>query len=192
MKIDNKKMGIMAGLLIMSAFVAIDKVPKNILGQRESIKRKLIPAVQENDLPTMRILLKDAADVGMAPADFDDVRDGLGRTTLMLAVLNDNTQIAKMLLDHGANPDLQGKTTGSTPLMMAASSNNLDMIDLLLSYKANTKLLDKKGRSAYAIARQEHNTKAIERLAVFEEQAPKTNNNVQQPIVIIQPPTPQQ
>ena len=111
MKIGNKKMGIVAGLLIMSVFVAIDKVPKNILGQRDSIKRKLIPAVQENDLPTMRILLKDASDVGMAPADFDDVRDGLGRTILMLAVLNDNTQIAKMLLDHGANPDLQGKTT---------------------------------------------------------------------------------
>jgi len=89
-----------------------------------------------------------------------------GWTALMLACINSNTvsnnMIVKLLLDKGANPNLQNYKTGSTALMMTAvhsndTSNNLTL-QLLLKYNANIDSQDNNGWTALISAARFSNT----------------------------------
>lgn len=62
--------------------------------------------------------------------------DEYGFTPLIEAAIADNLQIAKMLVDYGADVDLQDMT-GGTALHWAAENNNLSLAQLLLEKGAN-------------------------------------------------------
>jgi ankyrin repeat protein len=54
---------------------------------------------------------------------------------------------ARILLEHGANPNLRNKT-GSTPLDDAALSGNKDLIEMLLAHGADLSAQDPESKSA--------------------------------------------
>jgi uncharacterized protein len=82
----------------------------------------------------------------------------------MWAVGRGNTEVMKILLDHGANPNLQD-SEGVTALMEAVSTDHSAMIDTLISHRADPKLMDRRGRTAADIAKQQGNDEAARSLA---------------------------
>lgn len=80
-----------------------------------------------------------------------DLRIDSGLTALMLASYKGNTPLVKILLDRGANPDLQSNQ-GDTALMMLLPyypEGALPVVRLLLDAGANTSLRNHKGQTAF-------------------------------------------
>lgn len=66
-----------------------------------------------------------------------------GASPLYLAVIGQHYDIAKMLIDQGADVNaVNAKAIGATPLMIAASRQNLDITLLLLDNGADVDLVD--------------------------------------------------
>jgi len=104
----------------------------------------LIFAARQNDVESVRVLLAAKASVDGAAAD--------GTTPLLVAVLNVHYQLAKFLLENGANPnavdgfgrtalyaaiDLRNFEMSSRPAPGRDTMDHLDMIKLLLEHGAN-------------------------------------------------------
>jgi ankyrin repeat protein len=74
---------------------------------------------------------------------------------LLTAVVSQNTEVARVLLAHGADPnygacnnnDSRCESLGKTVLMWAAETGNPDMVRLLLDFKADRTLRDSTGRT---------------------------------------------
>jgi ankyrin repeat protein len=66
-------------------------------------------------------------------------------------------RIAKLLIDHGADPNARA-LNGSTPLMMAASQHNHRVMTMLMDARADVKATDRCGRTAedYAVLYPKH------------------------------------
>ena len=79
-------------------------------------------------------------------------QDQYGKTKLTWAVINNDINKVKSLLERGAHVDMPNKD-GFTPLITAALYNNLNMVKILLEYKADANAEDKQGGTplAYAI-----------------------------------------
>ncbi|WP_421854165.1 ankyrin repeat domain-containing protein [Marinomonas sp.] len=87
-----------------------------------------------------------------------DVHAKLGRSsTLHLALTNDQPDVAKILIKHGVNLDLQDKY-GEVALMYAIKKGFFDVVDLLLNKGANINLVANNGETSlsYAIAHQNY------------------------------------
>jgi len=55
---------------------------------------------------------------------------------LVQAIMNDDVEMAKSLIDEGADVNLIGRN-GSTPLFLAIHKNNIDMVKLLIKKNKN-------------------------------------------------------
>ncbi len=61
-----------------------------------------------------------------------------------LLVINDcNKEIIELLLNNGANPECEDKSTGTNALQMAVIRGNLLTTQLLVTHGANTRTLSK-------------------------------------------------
>ena len=58
----------------------------------------------------------------------------------------DVSQIAEILLEHGADANI-GDQTGATPMHRGASKGNLDIVKLLLNYNCRHDLQDCEGNT---------------------------------------------
>lgn len=124
---------------------------------------RLVNAARERDLPTVRTLLRDKADVNQPQGDgatalhwaahWDDLAmatmlvkagakanaaDEHRVTPLALACINGSAPMVKLLLEAGADPNL-ASSVGETPLMVAAHTGNADAVTLLLARGADVK-----------------------------------------------------
>jgi len=95
---------------------------------------------------TVQILLKNGANPNVR------VKDRLQLTPLMLAIKNGNNEIARILLDGGANPNTSS-TEGETSLMIAVKKRDIETVQLLLDNEADLSLKDKQGRTVIQFAR---------------------------------------
>jgi ankyrin repeat protein len=97
-------------------------------------------------------------DLGV-PADF---ADGNGITMLGRTVLNNEVEMARMLIARGANVNVVDKQ-GMTPLLWAANVDFGDtaMIELLLKSGASTETRNKDGLTALELARKHGHTTLI-------------------------------
>lgn len=78
----------------------------------------------------------------LATAEIDvNQTDKRGFTPLILAVYNQSYEVAKLLLENGANPNAQD-LSGNTALMGASFKAYPEMVDLLLAHKADVNLLN--------------------------------------------------
>lgn len=84
---------------------------------------------------TVEYLLKQGAEISRISID-----NGYDRSDspLQQALYEKHCNIAKILLDHGANPN-EDYGYNVTPLSIAISKQNVELIDLLIEYKAKAK-----------------------------------------------------
>ncbi len=73
-----------------------------------------------------------------------------GFTPLILAAYRGNNEVAKFLIDHGA--DVNFKSNMGTPLMAAVVKSNLEITQYLLEHKADPNLADQNGTTALIYA----------------------------------------
>jgi ankyrin repeat protein len=91
-------------------------------------------------------------------AEVDPV-DRYGATPLLHAVEMHKVQVARVLLEHGANPERPRDGTRLTPLIYAVRQRHYDMVELLLEHKASGDILDPDGNMSllvWAIRTQKH------------------------------------
>jgi len=72
-----------------------------------------------------------------------------GDTPLTDASINGKTEIAKLLLEYGADPNFRIQWT---PLMFAATYDNIEIVRLLLEYKARVNVRESMGYTALMLA----------------------------------------
>jgi ankyrin repeat protein len=120
----------------------------------------MLGAFKFGDLATARALL----DLG-APVDF---ADGNGITMLSRAVLNNEVEMARMLIQRGANVNSQDKL-GMTPLLWAAIMDfgDTEMSRLLVASGARKDAVNKDGLTALALATQYGHTYQLPVLALM-------------------------
>jgi ankyrin repeat protein len=142
----------------------------NVDAQSKQGVTALMLAAENNQVEIVRLLLKKNAD--------PNIEDQTGWTALMKAVYQGNTdcvgalaarsrqevnrglliaaltgrkEIAKILLDNGAEVDSRADD-GRTPLMLAASKGDNDLVSFLLKAGADPTLADKSGATASSLA----------------------------------------
>jgi ankyrin repeat protein len=154
---------------------------------QEQVNHALLEAVRNEDEGAARSALDAGAtpdlrgnrvDMGrFAPSFFDMIRDLFvkpspipGRvnrkptaTLLMLSEELGASDIAKLLLERGAHPDLP-QPTGTTPLMAAATRGEVDVIDALLEHGANVNARSKTGLTPVAYAIMNNRVQALKTL----------------------------
>lgn len=117
----------------------------------------LIETVKTGDVKRVKALIKKKS------TNINEV-DSEGLTSLMVATIANDSLMAVVLLDGGANPNLQSKS-GMSALHAAAFNNRDGIVQLLISYRADLNLLDSKGRTPIMVAAQMGNTNPITYLA---------------------------
>lgn len=85
----------------------------------------LIEAAKTRDIRTVRYLLDHGADV--------NAKDHVGGTALSQAALRGSTDIARLLIERGADVHVKVSRWELTPLIMAAQRESVEMVDLLLA-----------------------------------------------------------
>lgn len=115
--------------------------------------QQLLKASEIGDLATVRRLLSEGASVDSKYQD--------GTTALMLAALNDRTEIVRLLLDNGANASARN-TRGETSLSDAAEIAKADTLKLLLDHGADPNIRYNDGGTILATAAERGNSDAVE------------------------------
>ncbi|MCL5097493.1 MAG: ankyrin repeat domain-containing protein [Candidatus Omnitrophica bacterium] len=72
---------------------------------------------------------------------------------LWSAVTRNNLALAKLLLDHGADPNLS-TSFGNTPLFQAVAQFNKEMVELLLTHGAKVNILNNNGQTPLSLAQK--------------------------------------
>ncbi len=102
-------------------------------------------AIAEDDPEGVRVLIRHKATV--------DAVDGLGRSALLTAARENHIDIARALLDAGADAAL-ADGHGTTPLMEAARAGATGVVTLLSERRADVRATDQHGRTALMLACQ--------------------------------------
>jgi ankyrin repeat protein len=109
-----------------------------------------IECVGDNDKQAVKLFIEAGFDIN-TPADS-------GITALHIAAMKGNTDIVKMLLDKGANPNAavtSGAEKGSTPLMAAVAGGYVEIVKLLVAKGADVNAKDDHGLTALDYAATE-------------------------------------
>ena len=104
--------------------------PKRRVGSCRT--RRVLHAVRQGDRAALRTLLSSGLPVD-APLDWL-----LQRTALMEACLRAQAEIARALLEAGADPNRRGRA-GDTPLMAACASGSATLVGLLIERGADVR-----------------------------------------------------
>ena len=91
------------------------------------------------------------------------VRDSvLGETPLHAATCFGHVQVAKLLIDHGADVKAGDDQMGMTPLHWAASCGHVELADLLVRCGADAQARDKRGLTPIDVALERHHASVAE------------------------------
>jgi ankyrin repeat protein len=133
-----------------------------LLNRGLSIEHKFSPLnstllavfAEAGNLEAVEFLLKKGASI--------DAVDSLNFTPLLHAVYKGHLNIARLLLDWGADVNAIENSMGLSPLHEACSQGNLELTKLLLEYGADTNLKDKYwGMPAVVKAQQKGHTAIV-------------------------------
>ncbi len=100
----------------------------------------LMSAADQNNLEMAKALLDSGASIDLIEEEYEN-------TALTVAITGGYVEMAKLLLDHQADPNLQD-SYGWTPLMTAASHGDESAVMLLLEYGADPSTIDDSGWAA--------------------------------------------
>lgn len=119
----------------------------------------LIEAARARDGRALGILLTDGAD--------PNVRDATGGTALTEAILLENVDNVRLLLDAGADVNVEVASGRYSPLMLAAFRSNPQLVRMLIEAGANVNAVDANGTSVLmwaAYASETGDTRVAEQL----------------------------
>jgi len=129
--------------LIENKIDNINKILQNPKYSHQKTTALNIAASQGHE-KIVEYLLKQNAD--------PNIPDDEGYIPLTYVIWQENKAMVKLLLDKGANPNVQDKIGEYTPLMEAAVKNNVGIVKLLLDADANPALKNKEEKTAVALA----------------------------------------
>ena len=101
-------------------------------------------AVRSGDIASTQVILAS----GFNP----NTRDNMGATALHDAVWSGHIELVRLLLDHGADPNIPHAEGLSTPLHYAAIKGQAAIAALLLDHGANINGVDRSGSTALHLA----------------------------------------
>lgn len=73
-----------------------------------------------------------------------------------------STSVAKLLLEHGANPNVEDSSTGTSPLHDAAWTGFLETVQLLVKHHADPQARDKRNRLPVDLAREQDHVDVVD------------------------------
>jgi len=114
---------------------------------------RLPEAAMKGDQVAVQSLLKQKVDVNEAQPD--------GNTALHWAAYRDDVDIARMLIQAGANANVKTRLRDVTPLQLAATNGNAAMIELLLKAGADVNVPNGNGTTPLMFAAASGKTDAI-------------------------------
>ena len=104
----------------------------------------LAQCVRDGDTKAVELFLN----AGFPP----DARDKHGVTLLGLAARSKHIAVAELLLERGAELDLQSEDRGYSPLMDAVLAGSIELVELFLAKGADPDLTSKDGQTALIVA----------------------------------------
>ena len=136
------------GAFVLSGFAFIAIFP-NIPHNHPTGYDQLMSAIDKKDVKTVESILNNGFDPNTIPHEQADYTAEDDISPLNSAAQDGSTEIVKILLDHGANPNL-GDGWSYNPLSAATQNENLKTMTLLI--KRGAKVNDEFGNS-YALWR---------------------------------------
>jgi ankyrin repeat protein len=141
--LDAKKRSVLwhsadRGLTKTSALL-IDSGKIDINGKDSNGYGALAQAVKKGHIAIVRLLIDNGADVTMLT--------NAANTSLMLAVLSENSDIVELLLTRASDVNAQDEV-GDTALMLAAGTGQSDVVEMLIKAGADLQLRNKEDLNA--------------------------------------------
>lgn len=153
------KLQIRAAAAVLSLLAVPASFPGLVEAQAVSNSAKrLVEAVQQQDVGLVRALLADGRLVDAPQAD--------GTTPLAWAVHRDDLVLANLLIAAGASVDI-ANDLGITPLMLAGANGSAPMVASLLQAGADSALARSTGESALMVAARTGNVGAVRTLVAY-------------------------
>ncbi len=118
-----------------------DQVPDNAWWKNQP---PLIDAIEKEDVQAVKELLANKTDANTA--------DVFGHTALWTATEKNHTEIARLLLEAGADPNIKPKFENGSPFLNAVRRKNKELIELLWAAKPDLTATDPWGNTALIIA----------------------------------------
>ncbi|XP_076150852.1 cyclin-dependent kinase 4 inhibitor B [Alosa pseudoharengus] len=106
-------------------------------------EEELTSAAATGNTERVNILLQNGVDVNGV--------NRFQRTPLQVMMMG-STPVARLLLEHGADPNLRDSTTGTTPLHDAARTGYLETVRLLVEFQADAQATDNNNRRPVDLA----------------------------------------
>jgi ankyrin repeat protein len=121
----------------VAEFLLANKSDVNAKDNSKSTPLHQAVAAGGEHVDLLELLISNKADVNAA--------DTNGLTPLHYAALADSGKAVKLLLAHGAHPDVREKVDANTPLIIATGKGYKDVAEVLLANGADANAADKKG-----------------------------------------------
>ncbi len=118
-----------------------------------SVRAPIADAAMQGDRETVRMLLKQGADVNAAQGD--------GMTALHWAASTNDVELAGILTHAGANLRAATRINGYTPLLMAAKAGHASVIATLLERGADPKAASRTGSTPVMLAAAAGSVEAV-------------------------------
>jgi ankyrin repeat protein len=130
-------------------------------------ERSLLAAARTGDADAAAIALRQGADV--------DVRDGAGRTPLLIAVTEDRLAVARLLVAMGASPDALDDRH-DTPWLVTGVTGSVPMAELLLRFDPDLTIRNRYGGVSIIPAAERGHVGYVRRVATTRIDLDHVNN----------------